>query len=155
MPDIKEFLGRKVSRQLPKSLGKQLGIKVDINSLEDMCCIKCGCIEYEGVTRIKKLPATISPNGQEGNINLNMLRCKECGWQFDVQEWEKAKKEHQDLCKDSKVPEDYEDEDTVSMNENIPLKDTVKAEEPPEEDNRELCRKCGTFYEKGTDHDCK
>lgn len=142
MADIKQFMKDGNNIPLPKGIGKQMGINVDINALQDMGCIHCGNLEFQSIVRVKKLPATASPNGQAGSVNLNMLKCTECGWLFNAQEWEKAQEQVK--------------EKTVNINETIPLKDTVKTDIKKEvEDNRILCRKCGTFFDKGTEHVCK
>lgn len=122
----------------------QQQINIDVNSLSDMPCIKCGEEIFINVTRIKKLSRTVSPTGQEGNVNINMLQCSnpDCKWLFNPKEWEAAQPKDETI-------------EPVKVEETIGIKDKVEADEPADEDNKDLCRICGTFYEKGTDHKCK
>lgn len=135
--DIKDlFAGGK--RGVPQQ--QQMNLNIDVNSLPDMPCIKCGQKEFFNITRIKKLSRTVSPTGQEGNVNVNMLKCRECGWLFNPREWEDHKKAN---------------EKTEAVEEVINLKDGVKAKKEKEDDGKVLCRKCGVFYDKGEEHTCK
>jgi hypothetical protein len=113
---------------------KSMNIKLDINALPDVACIKCGEKEFLNFTRIKKLSRTVSPNGQEGNVNINMLKCKSCDWVFNPKEWEDHQKAN-------------ETSDKV-----IDIKKQPKVKKEP---TREVCRKCGVFYDKNTEHQCK
>lgn len=140
MTNIKNFMPK--GNQLPANLGQQQGVRVDINTLKDMACIHCGEVEFKPVVRVKKLPAAVSPNGQEGSININMLKCS-CGWIFNAQEWEKQQKEN---------------EKTVNVNETVGVSaktDDHVEKNDDEYENKTLCRICGTFYEKDKDHNCK
>ena len=129
------------------NIGQQQ-INIDVNSLPDMPCIKCGEIEYYNVTRVKKLSKINSPTGQEGNININMLKCIGCGWLFNPKEWMTHEAE---MNKEEIIEVESEEvHDTVRVEETLKVDDKAKTD-----DDRELCRKCGAFYEKGKDHNCK
>ena len=136
MPDIKELFGG-ANKGLPMGKPPQANLKLDINTLPDIACIKCGEKEFNNITRIKKLSRTVSPTGQEGNVNVNMLKCSKCGWLFS--------------------PKEYED-----YHNNKDQKETPKIEQPKvkeikkvEDETKVLCRKCGEFYEKNKNHECK
>jgi DNA-directed RNA polymerase subunit M/transcription elongation factor TFIIS len=136
--NVTSFFGKNKQNVIPINNGKT-SINVDISSLPDVNCIKCGEEYFINVTKIKKLSKTISPDGREGNVNINMLKCSKCGWLFNPKEWQK---EFDELEK--KV---YEDSGNFES----------KEEEPVEEidEKTALCRKCGEFYEEGTEHTCK
>ena len=146
MADIKDlFNGRdkKVQKQMQNLNVGGMQIKIDVNSLPDMKCINCGEKEFINVVILKKLTRTVSPNGQEGTVNVNMLKCRKCDWLFNAAEWEKHNKEQNE---------------TINVNETVGVKDTVdeildKIEE--QYSNKELCRICGLYFEKGKDHNCK
>lgn len=141
MADIKEFMGKK--QPIP---GQQFGINVDLNTLPDVCCIKCGGKEFISVVRIKEMSATISPNGKEGTINLNMLRCKndKCNWTFNAKE--------------------YGDWKTIQEGKTMAVKETPSFGDKAEvrilkkddelDDSRIMCRKCGLFFNEGDMHNC-
>jgi len=139
MTDISKFIpGQKGN--LPQQ-PKQVNLNIDINALPDIVCIKCGESEFNNITRIKKLSATISPQGKEGNVNISMLRCSNpaCRWLFNPQEYldnEKAKEKTKPV-KDKKLSV---------------VKKSNKEKEP--NFNKTMCRKCGIFYEKGSKHTC-
>lgn len=65
----------------------QTKLKIDINQLEDICCIECSNKEFQNITRIKFLPSTVSPNGQEGFANVLLHKCDNCGWTFDPNQY--------------------------------------------------------------------
>ena len=113
MNNIKDFLSSKQDL-MRNQHGVQ--VKIDPNTLPDINCIKCGSLEFINVTRIKKLSRTISPTGQEGNVNINMLKCSnpECGWLFNPNEWE----QHQEELEKEEEPKK---EINVSLNETIAL----------------------------------
>lgn len=142
MADIKDlFNGRDKKMQNMNVGGMQ--VKIDVNSLPDMPCIHCGEKEFIQITRLKKLSRTLSPNGQEGTVNVNMLVCKGCNWIFNAKEWEDHNKEQ---------------DDTINANETLQVKDTLKVEDKADDkeyENKILCRLCGIYFDKGTDHDCK
>ena len=137
MADIRDLFPGK---QPQISQGQNNKINIDVNSLDDMPCIKCGEKEFINITRIKKLTRTVSPTGQEGNVNINMLKCHNCGWLFNPKEWQ----------------DDYDAKTkTVSTNEKVEIIQLKKEDKEIITDNRILCRKCGAFYEKDTEHKCK
>lgn len=142
--DIREILAGVQPRPGKKGMvqqgGQQFNMKIDINGLPDMPCIRCGELEYVNITRIKKMSRTVSPNGQEGNININMMKCIKCGWLFNPKEWE----DHNKGMENESQPDP---EETASVGKE------VKAE--PEMENKVMCRKCGMFYIEGNDHQCK
>lgn len=97
MDNIKNLFDERDKRMM-----QQKGINVDVKSLPDMDCIKCGNVVYFNVTRVKKLSKIASPTGQEGNININMLRCANCGWMFNPNEWEQHQRTKEEEKKNNR-----------------------------------------------------
>lgn len=119
-------------------------IQIDISTLPDMHCIKCGEEYFINVTKIKKLSKHISPDGREGNVNINMLRCSKCGWLFNPKEWQDTQDAFDEIEK--KVLEDIQLEKVEPKKEES-IEDTIG--------RKLMCRKCGEFYNEGEDHICK
>ena len=130
---------------MPGGQPGQMQIKIDINNLPDMPCVMCGEKEFQSITRFKFLSRTVSPNGQEGNVNVNMHKCTGCGWLFNPKEWMDKMGDTLNM-KPAKEADD--------PNAGKPETEAVTPKEEEEDDNRELCRKCGAFYNKGEDHNC-
>lgn len=139
--NIKDFMNR-TGQPAPVPAG----INIDLNALPDVCCIKCGEKEFTPIVKIKEMSKTISPNGQEGTININMLRCtnKKCNWLFNAKEYGDWK-----TAQDGKTMAVKE---TPSFGDDVQIK-ILKEDE--KENNRILCRQCGYMYDKNIKHTCK
>lgn len=142
MADIKEFMSK---GRMPGPQG-QVGLNVDLNTLPDVVCIQCRGNEFKPFVRIKEMSKTISPNGQEGTININMLRCanKDCNWLFNAKEYMDWKTAQDGKTMAVKEAPSFGDKAEVTI--------MKKSDEP--EDDREICRKCGAFFDKGAEHAC-
>jgi hypothetical protein len=152
--NVTNLFGKRDKNVLPIKNGST-SINVDINSLPDIHCIKCGEEYFINVTKLKKLSAHISPNGKEGNVNINMLKCSKCGWLFNPKEWQDAQDEFDEIEK--KVLKDIHPGKEEPVREES-IEDTIgRIKEPVEgiNERRLMCRKCGEFYEEGEEHICK
>lgn len=56
-----------------------MNLNVNPNELENIVCDNCDSEIFEQNLKIKHVPKVISPNGQEGYINLPLINCKGCG----------------------------------------------------------------------------
>lgn len=139
MVEIKNFFP---SQQKGRNQQK-VNINIDLNTLPDMNCIHCGESTFINKTRLKKLLKTISPTGQEGTINVNMLTCSKCGWLFNQKEWEEYNS--------GNTIDDNSKEKTIVSAE---VKEKTKFNDEIYK-NRTVCRKCGVFYDKDKGHNCR
>ena len=64
---------------------EQFGIpsEVDIESLPNVKC-ECGSELWDQATKLKKLSAIVSRDGQEKLIALPVVVCRECGKKLEV-----------------------------------------------------------------------
>lgn len=53
-------------------------MNIDVSTLSEVICSSCGGKYWEQVFLLKKVSALISPNGQEGVINVPVLVCISC-----------------------------------------------------------------------------
>lgn len=65
-------------------------MNIDVDKLDNVTC-DCGNDTFLQVFKLKHISALISPNGQEGIINIPFLVCSSCG--KDYQEIVKSKQE--------------------------------------------------------------
>lgn len=106
-----------------------------IMNLPNVHCIRCGCYNFKNVTHIKRVSALLTGTGQEGHVNLTFVVCADCGWQFNPKElldWENKQSK-----KENKETKQIELTESVKFDENA----------------KNICRKCGEFY--NDEHTCK
>lgn len=58
---------------------EKFNMNVNPNTLPDVICSSCGSKYWEQCFMLKKVSALVSPNGQEGVINIPALVCRGCG----------------------------------------------------------------------------
>lgn len=147
--DIKQFMSKNNMNPLPMQNNNPLTVPIDanlINSLEDICCIMCGGNEFVNITRVKKIPRTLSRIGQEALINVNMMKCRKCDYLFNPKEWD----EHRKADENEKEEEVIKETEEEAINDVDILKDETDAAI----DDKIICRKCGTFYPSDEKHIC-
>lgn len=54
------------------------GMFIDLGKCEDLVC-DCGSVYFVELTRVKIVPALISPSGRPETIVLKVLKCEKCG----------------------------------------------------------------------------
>jgi len=57
----------------------KINMNINPNTLPDIICSTCGSKYWEQCFVLKKVSALVSPNGQEGAINIPVLVCRSCG----------------------------------------------------------------------------
>tara|TARA_R110000796_G_scaffold123761_4_gene238216 strand:- start:32823 stop:33059 length:237 start_codon:yes stop_codon:yes gene_type:complete len=57
-----------------------LNLNVNVSELEDVSCEKCSNPTFVNVVLLKRLPATLSPNGKKSFIPMPVFECSACGF---------------------------------------------------------------------------
>ena len=65
-PDFKQKLARNLE-----------GLK--LNDLDGVCCEKCGNPTFIQAVLLKRIPASISPNGKKTFLPMPIFECSSCG----------------------------------------------------------------------------
>ena len=111
-------------------------VNVDLDKLPDIFCLSCGGREFIQITHLKRMTKLLSPNGQEGIINANMLRCEnpECKKVFDVNEYQKWER----------------DKEQAELEKAVKAQEALKVDDSADPDTT-MCRNCGTVHQINTD----
>ena len=51
----------------------------DITKEPDIACSECGNTTYETVVTLKRIPARVSPTGQDATVPMPVFKCCNCG----------------------------------------------------------------------------
>lgn len=54
-------------------------LRLDINQTEAILCNNCGHSVFNEGLMLRKVPALLSPNGQESLIPIPVFECSQCG----------------------------------------------------------------------------
>ena len=62
-------------------MNKKQGLNLNINpnDLDDVCCEKCGNPTFIQAVLLKRIPASISPNGKKTFLPMPIFECSSCG----------------------------------------------------------------------------
>ena len=111
-------------------------VQIDIEKLPQIGCMACGHKEFIQITHLRRLTKIMSPNGQEGIINANMLKCgnPECGKMFDPKAYQR-----------------WEEEQEKNRLRLLEAKETLAANDKAEASNTVMCRQCGSVHQVDTE----
>ncbi len=56
-----------------------LNLNINPNDLDDVCCEKCGNPTFIQAVLLKRIPASISPNGKKTFLPMPIFECSSCG----------------------------------------------------------------------------